>query len=67
MKTARLTAGCILFLIVVLGIMSFAFRSREPVYQGKKLSQWLPELDTGRWPRDGHFIPADEAIRQMGV
>src|ERR1051325_6800375 len=67
MRSGRLIAVCTLALFVVIGIIAYGRRSHEPAYQGKKLSEWLPELDFGKWPRNGSFVAADEAIRQMST
>jgi len=67
MRTGRFIAVCSLALFGVIGIIAYGLRSHEPAYQGKKLSQWLLELDFGRWPRNGSFVAADEAIRQMST
>jgi hypothetical protein len=47
MKRGHLITVCLLAAIVVVAVMAYAPRQREPVYQGKKLSGWLPELDWG--------------------
>jgi hypothetical protein len=36
----------------------------DPVYQGKRLSKWLEQMDTGSWPRTT-YCPADGAVREM--
>jgi hypothetical protein len=53
--------------ILFAGVLIFAYTrpTYDPVYRGKSLSQWLPDLDTGSWPRRGAYVPADEAILQM--
>jgi hypothetical protein len=66
MKMARLIALCLLAVLVALAIMTFASRPVDPVYRGRRLSEWLTQLDYGRWPRQ-ETIPADEAIRHMGT
>jgi hypothetical protein len=38
---------------------------REPVYQGRNLSSWIMEANSGSWPRPSS--PADDAIRQIGT
>ena len=37
----------------------------DPVYQGKPLSKWLEQMDTGSWPRTT-YCPADNAVREIG-
>src|SRR6266850_1450075 len=66
MKIARLIILCLFAVLVALAIVTFASRPPDPVYQGRRLSEWLTQLDTGRWPRT-MIIPADEAIRSMGT
>ncbi len=66
MKTKRLITVCVFTLFVALGVATYALRKREPIYQGKTLSEWLVEASTGTWPRQGS-VPADEAIRQIGT
>lgn len=57
--------------IVIAGVCVCALRPREPVYQGKRLSGWLNEMEElqsfpsiGRAQRWGR---AEEAVRQMGT
>src|SRR5438093_2935203 len=66
MKRGFLNTVFILVFIMVVGVAICALRAQEPVYQGKNLREWLPELDGGRWPRLG-AVPVDEAIRNMGT
>lgn len=66
MKRNRIVIVCVLTVLAVVGIATYAFRQRQPVYQGKSLSEWLVEASTGRWPRQSS-VPADEAIRQIGT
>jgi len=54
------------FLLVCL---FWCFRSKEPAYQGKKLSQWmdeLPDLLEHEWNADTP-IPAREALHNIGI
>ena len=57
-------------LFVVLGLVAvaigfFALRPREPVYQGKRLSEWLADFNrAGRGQIDQ---AAERAIRQIGT
>jgi len=41
-------------------------REREPVYQGKKLSEWLKEYETTHPLGNRDDAAADEAVRHMG-
>ena len=64
MKRSRAIALVVLFAAIAVAAF-FALRSREPKYQGKRLSQWLEEYDrTGAMEKTG---PASEAIRAMGT
>ena len=67
MKQGHLITFCLLAAIIVVAFMTYAPRQREPVYEGKRLSEWLPELDVGTWPRNGVISPADQAIWNMGT
>ena len=56
-------------LIVVLGVAItaaafFALRPREPVYQGKPLSEWIDRLNVGS---DEQIQVAEEAVRHLGT
>ena len=62
--------------MVVLGVAItaaafFALRPREPVYQGKSVTQWISELPKGQRLTAMGFIdhetPAKEAIRSIGT
>ena len=66
MNKSRIIASAIVSVIVA-GIAFFAFRSREPVYQGRPLSAWLEDLDYGRPSFRREAVPlAEEAVRRMG-
>src|ERR1035437_8172336 len=67
MKRDPLITVCLLGAIMVVAVFALAPRRPEPVYQGKKLSEWLPEFDSGRWPRPRASSPADQAIWHMGT
>ena len=67
MKRSPLITICLLGAIMVVAVFALAPHRPEPVYQGKTLSEWLPELDSGRWPRPRSVSPADEAIWHMGT
>jgi HEAT repeat protein len=64
MKKSR--RNLVLTLLVVLGfvLLCLALRPREPVYQRKRLSDWLRELDS--WPAKSSE-PATQAIRAIGT
>src|SRR5450631_2298507 len=66
-KRMRFVIVYVLTTILVAVAFDFAYLrpTFDPVYQGKSLSQWLPDLDAGSWPRRGANVPADEAILQM--
>jgi hypothetical protein len=65
MKRWQVIVGCILAAVAIV-VVTCTLSPREPVYQGKTLSQWLIEAGSGSWPRQS-LIPADEAIRQIGT
>ena len=67
MKTGQIITVCVLAVITVIALLIHAPGKPEPVYQGKRLSQWLLELDRGSWPRNGIPSPVDAAIRNMGT
>ena len=64
MKKSR--RNLVLTLLAVLGfvLLCLGLRPREPVYQGKRLSDWFRELDS--WPAKGSE-PATKAIREIGT
>lgn len=66
MKIARLIILCLFLALAILAMVTFASRPSDPVYQGKRLNEWLTQLDTGSWPRP-EIVPVDEAIRHMGT
>jgi hypothetical protein len=66
MKRQLLIVVTTLTAIAVVGFALYALRQREPVHQGRSLSAWLVEADTGSFPRQSR-VPADEAIRQIGT
>jgi hypothetical protein len=62
-------ALAILLVAVVGGVAWQMLREREPVYQGKRLSAWLAELDKEMPPSNyvGTNGPAAAAIQHMGT
>ncbi|MDB6068147.1 MAG: putative lyase [Pedosphaera sp.] len=58
----------VLIVAVVGGIGWVVWRSREPVYQGKRLSEWLQRYDNP-FPvyHSAYFHEADEAVRHIGT
>lgn len=66
MKGLSRKAIFVLFGVVALGLLSWGWlRFREPVYQGRRLSSWLAELDRS-WPGQDSE-PAAQAIREIGT
>jgi HEAT repeat protein len=59
-KTTFVLAGILAVVLLLQGVL----RPREPVYQGKRLSAWLRELDS--WPGKSSE-PAAKAIREIGT
>ena len=66
MKRTHRTLLCLLAVLATFVLLRYVSRQSDPVYQGKSLSEWLTQLDTGTWPRS-EILPADEAIRHMGT
>ncbi len=62
----RLRISIFAGLILIAALLFTATRSREPVYQGKKLSAWLEKLYSGYSPEEGS-AELELAIRQMGT
>src|SRR6266850_8314983 len=65
MKRWQVIVVCVIAALAVVGATCTLWW-REPVYQGKPLSRWLIEADSGSWPRQSP-VPADQAIRQIGT
>jgi HEAT repeat protein len=63
MKRGRAIAG-VVFLAAVAAF--FALRPREPVYGGKRLSEWLHELDKDTFTEESR-AQATEAVRRIGT
>jgi len=67
----RLQIAVAVLLVAVAGVIAWqVLRQREPVYQGKRLSVWLVQYGTNRFPtlRDGELGPqAETAIRHIGT
>jgi HEAT repeat protein len=61
-RNRTLATGLALFVVAVVMFMVLAAHPREPVYQGKSLSEWLALGRTGE-----HREVAQEAIRRMGT
>ncbi|MFO1511697.1 MAG: HEAT repeat domain-containing protein [Verrucomicrobiota bacterium] len=55
-------------LVVALALAIWAvFHSREPQYQGKKLSQWLRQMESAQDIESPDWQAATHALRQMGT
>jgi HEAT repeat protein len=70
MGQRRLIIIAILTTLLMARLAWTAFRSREPVYQGKPLGGWLQQLEENRWPPladNPKFKQAETAIRQIGT
>jgi len=65
MKRRRVIIVCVLAAIALV-VAIWMLPRREPVYQGKTLSQWISEASIGSWPRQSP-LAADEAIHQIGT
>jgi hypothetical protein len=54
-------------IIAVAGLIGWAFYSREPSYQGKRLSIWVDEYATNYWHNNaGPAAKAQAAVRHIG-
>jgi HEAT repeats len=58
-------AGTIIAGVISLGLAFHLLQPRQPVYQGRTLSQWLKDIDYGRSPATREQALA--AIREMGT
>jgi hypothetical protein len=47
-------------------VETYKLGRRDPIYQGKRLSSWMMEANSGSWPRQNP-TPADQAILQIGT
>ncbi len=66
MKRRSRKAVFVLFGVLALGLFSWGWlRAREPVYQGRRLSSWLEELERS-WPGKDSEQSA-QAIREIGT
>jgi hypothetical protein len=65
MKKRRLTKLVLVALLLMVGAMIFAFRGREPTYQGKSVTHWLRDLDDDL-PRE-RKEKAQEALASIGA
>ncbi len=63
MKRSRTVALVVLLAVIATVAAFIVLRPREPMYQGKRLSEWLEEWDTFNVDTNA---PTAEAIRQMG-
>ena len=64
MKRGRAITLVVLLTIIATVVAFIALRPHEPVYQGKRLGEWLNEWDTFNVDTNA---PTAEAIRQMGT
>lgn len=65
MRKGRAIVVCILAAIIVGGVVTSASRRHEPVYQNKRLSEWIDELDG--WPGSRKRSQAVRALREIGT
>ena len=66
MNKRRRVGLCICLGLVISAAAFFALRPREPVYQGKRLSVWLRDLDENTLASDSRTRAVD-AVRQIGT
>ncbi len=64
-KKRRSIKFVVVALLMVVGVMIFAFKGAEPIYQGKSLTHWLRDLDDGL-PQE-QKQKAEEALTSIGV
>ncbi|PYK97465.1 MAG: hypothetical protein DME19_16230 [Verrucomicrobia bacterium] len=64
MKRNRAIAVVALLAVLIMGTAFLALRPREPVYQGKPLSEWIDRLGVGT---DEQIQVAEEAVRRIGT
>ncbi len=65
-KRRILSAALLIVLVCALACLAFLLgKPDEPVYEGKKLSAWLPDIDYDQ--TKAKHEKADEAIRSMGT
>jgi peptidoglycan/xylan/chitin deacetylase (PgdA/CDA1 family) len=65
-KRRRFTYAILLVAVIALAV-GFTLRAREPRYQGKKLSQWLRQLESAPGIESAAWQEAVHAVRQMGT
>src|SRR5215831_6021415 len=65
MKQRRPIKLVVVALLIMVGAMIFAFKGREPTYQGKSLTHWLRDLDD-ELPQE-QKEKAQEALASIGV
>ncbi len=66
MKRGRAIAWVGLLAVIAAVAACLALRPREPVYQGKRLSEWLHELDKDTFTKESR-ARATEAVRRIGT
>jgi len=65
MKQSRAITRVVLLAIIATIAAFIALRPREPMYQGKRLSEWLSDFDKGHG--DPGHARTEEAVRAMGT
>ena len=66
MKRGRAIALVVLLAVIATVVAFIALRPREPVYEGKRLSEWLRDLDDNTLAADSRNRAVD-AVRQIGT
>ena len=66
MKRGRAIAWVVLLAVIATVAVFFAARPREPVYQGKRLSEWLQDLSSDTVTKKSR-AQATEALRRIGT
>jgi HEAT repeat protein len=64
LKTQQKSLFVSLGVIIIVGVVIYYSRPKDPVYEGHKLSAWLVALNTGQDPLHGR---ADDALKNIGT
>lgn len=68
MKRGRIIVLCVAATIVVAVVGNYAFRPREPVYQGRQFSEWLDQYYESRVAQNrANQDQAESALRSIGT
>lgn len=62
----RITLGAVAVVMVFFAVTAVVF-PREPVYEGRRLSAWLRDLDSSRGTGINVELPARQAVKHLGT